>query len=138
MMSYNRRILLSLVMLVGGWCCLAYSAATDASISQQELVERLQTRAEMLVLDVRTAREFHTGHVPGAINIPHTELPKRLAEVVEFKNKEVVIYCERGGRADTATQVLREAGFASIRHLQGDMAAWRARALPMATPSSRP
>jgi phage shock protein E len=138
MVPYNLRISLSIMLLVWGWGCLAYSAGADPNISQQELVERLQARAEMLVLDVRTAREFHTGHVPGAVNIPHTELAKRLPEIVGYQNKAVVIYCETGGRASTATRVLREAGFASIRHLQGDMAAWRARALPMDTPSRQP
>ena len=136
--SYSQRIVCSLMLLTCGWSTLVYSAGGAASISSQELVERLATQTELLVLDVRTAQEFHAGHVPGARNIPHTELPQRLAEVAEYQQKAVVVYCERGVRADAASKVLQAAGFANVRHLQGDMAAWRAQALPLTVPPGRP
>ena len=104
-------------------------------ISQQELMQRMDAQTDMLILDVRTPAEFSAGHIPGAINIPHMELPSRLREVQPHRAKEVVVYCEAGGRAGIAEHALREAGFANVRHLAGDMAAWRRTALPIATPT---
>lgn len=96
----------------------------------QELVARVAAEAPPVVLDVRTPQEYEAGHVPGAINLPHKALPDRLAEVLDFRDREVVVYCERGKRSDMARAVLLEAGFTSIQHLQGHMVEWRRQRLP--------
>ena len=123
-------------ILILGTAAIVHGQSHQANvlISQQELMQRMQTQTEVLILDVRTAGEFSAGHIPGAINIPHLQLPSRLTEVQAHRAKEVVVYCEAGGRAGIAEHALREAGFANVRHLQGDMAAWRRTTLPMVTP----
>ena len=131
-------IVCSLLLLLAGALSLTTWAGNDTYISSAELVERLAVPTDLLVLDVRTAKEFQAGHIPGAQNIPHTELPKRLAALADYQQKTVVVYCESGVRSSTASRVLQTAGFANVRHLQGDMAAWRAQALPMTTSSGRP
>ena len=83
-----------------------------------------------LLLDVRTAAEYASGHLPGAINIPHAELPDRSPEIAEFHSRGVIAYCESGRRAAIALESLREAGFREIGHLEGDMAGWREAELP--------
>ncbi len=100
------------------------------TISQQQLLQRLDTANAPLVLDVRTPKEFGEGHVPGAVNIPHTELAARLAEVRSGGKDQVVVYCESGRRAGMAEAILRQAGFNNVLHLEGDMAAWRKQRLP--------
>ena len=111
----------------------AQSEQAASRISQQELMQRMDAQTDVLILDVRTSAEFSAGHIPGAINIPHVELPSRLGEVQPHRAKEVVVYCEAGGRAGIAEHALREAGFVNVRHLEGDMAAWRQTALPIVT-----
>jgi rhodanese-related sulfurtransferase len=100
-------------------------------ISQEKLLERIDSDEEILILDVRTRREFDGGHVPGAKLIPHTEVMSRIDEIVEFLDKPVVVYCEAGGRARMAETQLREAGFTDLLHLAGDMRAWRANGHPV-------
>ncbi len=102
----------------------------DALISQQELIQRIQEKKEMVLIDVRTPGEFSRGHIPGAINIPHTELTARLKEIPKSKGKEVVLYCESGVRAGIAEQILRKSGMSNLLHLEGDMSAWRKSNLP--------
>lgn len=119
---------LSLVALVLTLACSAPSGeVTD--ISQQEVATA--EPGELLVLDVRSAMEFDTGHVPGAINIPHDEVGARLAELEAGRDRPVVVYCERGRRAGKAAALLAEAGFEEVRHLDGDMTGWRAAKLPV-------
>ena len=43
----------------------------------------------------------------------------------------IVVYCERGGRAAQATDLLLSAGFRNLSHLEGDMSGWRADDLPI-------
>ena len=76
-----------------------------------------------LVLDVRTPEEFGTGHVAGAVNIPHTELGQRLSEVQSEHG--VALYCMVGPRARKGEAALLAAGYKPVFHLEGGLAAWQ-------------
>lgn len=115
---------------------LALPAQADeaATIEAQMLVERLAWGDQALVvLDVRTAAEYAEGHVPGAQNIPHTELAARIAELEGARNRDIVVYCRSGTRAAQALTVLEGAGFKRLFHLQGDYLRWAEAGRPVAT-----
>ena len=104
---------------------------TDAGeVSQVQVSDWIDRSTAPLLLDVRTAEEYASGHVPGAVNIPHDQLASRLSEIATPRDEQVIVYCERGGRAGVATQTLEAAGFTKVRHLSGDMSAWRDAGLP--------
>jgi phage shock protein E len=115
---------------------LALPAQADepATIEPQVLVERLAwgDRA-LVVLDVRTAAEYSEGHVPGARNIPHTELAARIAELSAARSSDIVVYCRSGTRTAQALAVLEGAGFKRLFHLQGDYTRWAADRRAVAT-----
>jgi phage shock protein E len=69
---------------------------------------------EPLYLDVRSPEEFATGHVVGAVNIPHTEMAERWTEIAEHRDRPVVLYCRTGRRSAAAQQVLQERGFTNM------------------------
>ena len=89
-----------------------------------KLLERL-SQADCVVLDVRSAREYKSGRIPGALHIPHGSVGARLDELQPHKDRDIVVYCEAGVRARIAQNVLAKAGFERVYHLIGDMAAWR-------------
>ena len=101
-------------------------AAPSTSISQAELASRLGTGSAPLIIDVRSRSEFDSGHIPGAVHIPYSNLPRGLRELQIESDREIVVYCERGGRSTTAASALRGAGFSTVLQLEGDMSAWRA------------
>ncbi|MBE9078102.1 rhodanese-like domain-containing protein [Romeria aff. gracilis LEGE 07310] len=80
---------------------------------------------------MRTAQENEAGHIAGAVNIHFGELEARIDEISALKKSVIVVYCERGIRANIAEATLREAGFESIVHLQDDIFAWRKNGLPL-------
>ncbi|SDQ75864.1 Rhodanese-related sulfurtransferase [Pseudomonas sp. UC 17F4] len=87
-------------------------------ISREELLERLQEHSVTL-LDVRPAEEFAQGHLPGAINIPFSELQQRLGELPA--SQEVVAYC-RGPWcvfSRDAVTALKAGGFKARHYLAG-------------------
>ncbi len=69
------------------------------------------------VVDVRTPGEFAAGHVPGAVNIPFDEMPRRFSEVGP-PAAPVLVYCKSGRRSAIAIGTLREKGFTKIYDLQ--------------------
>ena len=82
--------------------------------------ERVERGA--VLLDVRTAEEFASGHVEGAINIPLDQLDERMAELGP-KDQSVVVYCRSGKRSASATRMLHAEGFTQVLDL-GPMARW--------------
>lgn len=82
-------------------------------------------RERALILDVRTAEEYASGHVPGAPNIPHTELRARLDEVrAAADGRPVRVMCQSGVRSAIAHRVLDQAGIDSAS-LSGGMLTMR-------------
>ncbi len=108
-----------------------YLVQRDAleAVPAAELLDRAK-KGLVTVLDVRPPEEFAAGHVPGAINIPVSELAKRLAELP--KRKEVVAYC-RGPyclMSYDAVELLRKKGL-KARRLQDGLPEWRLAGLPV-------
>ena len=103
---------------------------TGASISSADLAVRIRGGAAPFILDVRTAKEYQAGHIPGSVNISHDQLSERLSELGISKTEEMVVYCESGRRAALAEKVLAESGYARVRDLEGHMKGWRKFELP--------
>jgi phage shock protein E len=112
-------------------------ADTIPHISQADLLARLDRKDPgVVVLDVRTPAEFAAGHVPGARNVSHDELAGRLGELTAWRDKVVVLYCRTGRRTALAQDVLRQAGFTKLLHLDGDFVAWQAANRPIEKPDA--
>jgi len=100
-------------------------------ISREELLDRTQ-QGQVMVLDVRPTEEFSAGHVPGAVNVPLSELEAYL-QVLD-SGLEVVAYC-RGPHcvlAFDAVVQLRERGL-KARRLQDGFPEWKQAGLPVET-----
>jgi len=72
-----------------------------------------------LVIDVRAAEEFATGHYPGTINIPHTLVSQKIASIEKDKNKSIVVYCRSGNRAEVAKRELIKGGYLHVINAGG-------------------
>lgn len=124
---YKRFVLLFIVLII----CINITAcqstiAANTQISSTELIELIQAEKAPVILDVRTSEEYSQGHIPGAINIEYRELPSRIDEVRNLGKKDkIIVYCERGVRANIAEESLKKAGFTEVLHLEGDMSGWR-------------
>lgn len=98
------------------------------TISRNELKERLDSRKDLQLVDVR-GKEccYILGHIPGAKSIPLNELEERAPKELD-KNKEVIVYC--GSYACTlsprAGHILESHfGFKEVGHYEGGMKDWR-------------
>jgi len=110
----------------------AYFESKDSlePVPAKELLQRAKTGV-VTVLDVRPAEEYAAGHIRGAINVPLTELTKRLHEIPS--NREIVAYC-RGPYCLLALEAvaqLRKKG-RKARRLQDGFPEWKSAGLPVA------
>ena len=100
--------------------------ATIPQMTPSELAPRLQA---VTVVDVRSANEWHEGHLPGALHIPLGHLSDRIGEIP--RDTPVVVQCQSGGRSSIAASILERAGFRDVTNLTGGLGAWTAAGLPL-------
>ena len=119
---------------------VAFAIASMALASEPQRVEPKAVNERiawsdrsLVLLDVRTPAEYAEGHLPGAINIPHTELASRVAELSDARDRDIVVYCRSGTRAEQALGVLKDAGFSRLFHLDGDYQRWSSEKRPVTT-----
>ncbi len=103
----------------------------DELMTPAQLLGQIETGNPPVILDVRTVEEYEAGHIPGAIQIHFQTVPQRIEALQVFAKQNVVVYCERGFRAQIAETSLRKAGFDRIYHLEGDIMAWRNAGFPI-------
>jgi phage shock protein E len=121
-----RTAMAACVLLVATQACGSGSRPSEtASITAEQLAALIAAGDAPFVLDVRSEAEFAAGHIPGAVNVPHTELADRLDQLPSDRGAEIVVHCQSGRRAQSAESVLAEAGFTKVLDLSGHMAGWR-------------
>lgn len=91
-------------------------SATDLSIDEAK--ELIENQEDLFILDVRSKDEYDAGHIEGAVLIPLGELEGRLGEVVELKDKPVLVYCRSGNRSSQAVKILLNNDFSQIYHMK--------------------
>lgn len=108
----------------------AVKGANGSEVPRADL-ERLIKKGGAVLIDVRPALEYESGHLPGAVSIPLDDLPARLKELP--RHLRIVAYC-RGAYclfADEAVALLRKRGFDACR-LEGGWPEWQAEGRPVA------
>ena len=89
------------------------------------------TSASIVLIDVRSAEEFQSGHLHGAINIPHTEIADRIASAVPDKNAKLRLYCRSGRRVRIAMDALKKLDYNDLEDHGGINDAAQSLSLPI-------
>lgn len=89
------------------------------NIRSDELDTVLKQSPEAVVLDVRTAAEFESGHLPGALHIDFyaPDFARKLAGL--DKTKTYLVYCRSGNRSSQTMDIMRGSGFHTVYNLTG-------------------
>jgi rhodanese-related sulfurtransferase len=98
----------------------------DASVTHltAEQAREVLKDTTVFLLDIRTEAEFAEGHIDGAYLLPLQVLEARIAEISQYKNNQVLIYCRSGNRSKRGLEILQKNGFTRILHLQKGIISW--------------
>ncbi len=121
-----------LILVLLSCLTLSFTSCNESKAQQVQTVEII-TVADMeealkaddvQVIDVRTKREFASGHIAAAKNIVYQgdNWDSQVASL--DKDKPVYVYCAKGGRSAKCAMILQEAGFTKIFDLDGGVTKW--------------
>lgn len=117
---------LMLLAIVGFLPGLVSRLRRGALMMGSELHESIEEGSGILVLDVRTEKEFNgeLGHIKGALNIPLDQLEERLQELESYKEGSIALVCHSDRRSGKAAQILTRNGFDDVHVVMGGMVQW--------------
>ena len=101
---------------------------TMISVSE---AKALFDKGGVLFLDCREPKEYKSGHIPGAINIPRGLLEFKIGSKISDKNAPVVMYCKSGGRASLACCSIQRMGYKNVKNMDGGWKAWAKAGYPV-------
>lgn len=107
----------------GGFAAWQAASLPAASTRQVGADALHNAPVDLQIIDVRTSREWHSGHLPGSLNIPVGEIPRRVAEVP--RERPVATICEAGYRSSLAASLLAREGVPNVINIVGGMTAYR-------------
>lgn len=98
---------------------IAASARDIDNIDSEYLKSRQSKNADLLLLDVRTQREYDAGHISGSVWMPRGIVEFRMARMVRDPDREIVVYCAVGNRSALVVKALLEMGYRNVRNHAG-------------------
>ena len=94
-------------------------------ISVHELSEKIKSKDNFILIDVRESYEHTEFNIGGDLASLQTSLMNKIHEMQGKENEEIVVYCKSGSRSGMAKQLFAQAGFKNVRNLIGGMLYWR-------------
>jgi sulfur-carrier protein adenylyltransferase/sulfurtransferase len=88
-----------------------------------------------VVLDVREAEEWSTGHIPGAKHVPKSFLESRIEGAAPDRDQHVILYCQSGNRSAWAARTLiDDLGYTNVESMTGGITLWKDRGYDVEQP----
>lgn len=105
-------------------------------IDAQEVYDNLQSKKEVMLVDVRTAQEYSRGSIEGSVNIPLQELSEKIESEIPKKDRTIYVYCLSGSRSVSAVEKMIKMGYKNVFSMRSGILAWRMKQFPFAMPHS--
>jgi rhodanese-related sulfurtransferase len=124
-----------LILLIGASACPSSAeAAAMQTISPRQfkaLLDRYQGDPDVVLLDVRTPKEFESGHIQGALLLDYysTDYVERLKAL--DKAKTYLIYCRSGNRSGKSLAIFEKLGFQRAYHMDSGVIGWSREKYPL-------
>lgn len=128
--SLNNPMLVSAFVLLLALVIFNETRGGAAGVSVAQTVQLLN-QEEGVVIDIRNSASFNQGHITGSINLPLSEIDRRLTELEKFKEKTLILVCNTGTSTSLALSKLSKAGFEKAVKLKGGITQWQTDSMPL-------
>lgn len=112
-------VLLALALALTGVTNFAPKTTGYRQVTTEEAVNIMQTEENYVILDVRTAQEFASGHIPGAALLPNETIGTEDIPLLPDKDQLILVYCRSGNRSKQAAEKLAQLGYTNIVEFGG-------------------
>ncbi len=111
-----------------------------------DIEEKLNTGDDILFLDVRENQEYDTMHIDNSLHVPRGILETAVEwdheetepELVEARNRQIVVVCRSGSRSIFAAYTLMQMGYNSVSSLKTGLRGWNEYNLPLVDMVGKP
>ena len=118
---------------------VAEASETITELMPWDVEERIAENKALLVVDIREECEFIRFHIKGSILIPRgiletaceDEYEDAIPELVNGRDREIVIICRSGLRSVLGTQMLQTMGFKNVSSMKTGLRGWNDFELPL-------
>ncbi len=118
--------------LIVAVCYLATFMGASSGVSVQEAVGIINSET-IVILDTRGEKLFNEGHISGAMLLSNSEIDSLSNEILKYKEKTVLVYCESGLSSGSFVKKLEEKGFGRVKYIKGGLVSWRQENYPIET-----
>ena len=104
--------------------------SNNSSNDSKELINYVEAKEKIIndgaiLLDVRTEEEYEESHIDGAVLLSLDKISEdTVSEVVDRKDRPIIVYCRSGNRSQQAQEILNRLGYTKIYDL-GAMSNWK-------------
>ena len=121
-------VLLAIVLMLSGCSPREEDGAQTGGtvkwkqINMEEAMELMENGENYIILDVRRADEFASGHIPGAVNLANEVIGEddaAVEAVLPDRDQLILVYCRSGNRSKQASQKLADMGYTNVVEFGG-------------------
>ena len=107
------------------------TAQTKVEVNSKQVNSMLQKDKKWIILDVRSAEEFNSGHIKGAVNIDIRQ-PDAFSKIDKLnKNAKYIVHCRTNHRSGMAVEHMMQSGFKKIYQMMDGWSGWLTNNLPV-------
>lgn len=114
-----KNICLALFILILSSSCIFSKGEGYKRISMDEAKTLMEKEEGYILLDVRTKGEYESGYIPGAINIPLSDIDEKIISFLPDKSQMILVYCRSGNRSREASDKLSKLGYSNVLEIGG-------------------
>ncbi len=96
-----------------------------------ELIKSSKDTDCLVILDVRTPKEYDETHIENSQNINYNSKNFKLEIEKLDKNSKYLVYCHSGRRSSNAMKIMEKSGFTDIKNISGGISKWKKNNLPL-------
>jgi len=108
-----------------------YSEPKVPQVTADNVKKAIDSKENVLILDVRTEGEYSRGKIAGSINIPLDEVVKKVESVIPDKHAKIFVYCLSGSRSVYAVDEMIKLGYKNVFNLSNGLLVWRSMNYPL-------
>ncbi len=112
-----------LIGIVALWLIIKLLGVLGRWGIKQITPRELDQKKGMMILDVRSDKEYEEGHIPGAVHVQLADIGDKVKKLK--KDKELVVYCRSGNQSIWAIKRLMGMGYKNLYNLKGGYSAWQ-------------